>query len=329
MHHPPKQTIPLPDRVLAIDAGQTGIRARAHANGSRESPHDFPGIRTDRPLAPQLRSVVERVGMATGGTFAAVAVGTSGLTDAGGEAQRLLDACSGLGVGRVLVAHDSVTSYLGALGDHPGAVIASGTGVVTLAVGAASVARVDGWGYLMGDAGSGYWLGIEAFRTVMRAHDGRGPATALTAVLAEDFPNVEHAYVELQTDPHRVRRIASYAPRVTALAATDAVAADICARAAAELAHSTATGLRRVGEDARPDPVVCCLGRVFGAGEIRGPFLDRLRQQWPGVELREPLGTGLDGAALLTTLAQDSALGQHVQIAESTGAASGRSAARR
>jgi glucosamine kinase len=316
----------MPETVLAIDAGQTGIRAQPHGDGAREGVHDFPGIRTDQPLAPQLRAVVERVGLETGLAFSTVAVGTSGLTDAGGEAKRLLDACATLGVARALVAHDSVTSYLGALGDHPGVVVASGTGVVTLAVGEASVARVDGWGYLMGDAGSGYWLGIEAFRAVMRAHDGRGPATSLTGVITEDFPNVEHAYVELQSDPNRVRRIASYAPRVTGLAATDAVAADICARAAGELAHSVATGLRQVGEDARPDPVVCCLGRVLGAAEIRDPFVGRLRQTWPGVELREPTGTGLDGAALLTTLAQDSALGQRVQTAVSP---SGRSAALR
>jgi N-acetylglucosamine kinase-like BadF-type ATPase len=36
----------------------------------------------------------------------------------------------------------------------------------------------------MGDAGSGYWLGRAALDAVMRAHDGRGPATALTEVVS-------------------------------------------------------------------------------------------------------------------------------------------------
>ncbi|MDQ3814965.1 MAG: hypothetical protein M3347_13560, partial [Armatimonadota bacterium] len=39
----------------------------------------------------------------------------------------------------------------------------------------------DGWGPLLGDEGSGYWLGMEALRAVCRAADGRGPRTRLTA----------------------------------------------------------------------------------------------------------------------------------------------------
>ncbi len=48
---------------------------------------------------------------------------------------------------------------------------------------ATRVARVDGWGNIMGDAGSGYWIGREALDAVMRAYDGRGPQTALTDVV--------------------------------------------------------------------------------------------------------------------------------------------------
>ena len=89
--------------------------------------------------------------------------------------------------------------------------VASGTGVVTLAVGRTELARVDGWGYLLGDAGSGYWLGRAALDAVMRAHDGRGDATALSAIAVAEFPDLEHAYIELQADPGRVGRIAAYA----------------------------------------------------------------------------------------------------------------------
>ncbi|GAE70420.1 hypothetical protein JCM18909_3738 [Cutibacterium acnes JCM 18909] len=71
----------------------------------------------------------------------------------------VLHALKPFGVSRVLLAHDSITSYLGALGDQLGVVTASGTGVITLAVGRHNVARVDGWGYIIGDAGSAFWLG--------------------------------------------------------------------------------------------------------------------------------------------------------------------------
>ena len=104
--------------------------------------------------------------------------GISGLTDQDADAAALLSLLAGTGIRSTVLAHDSTTSYLGALGDTRGAVVASGTGVVTLAVGVETVARVDGWGYIMGDAGSGYWIGRagarrrDARRRRPRAADG-------------------------------------------------------------------------------------------------------------------------------------------------------------
>ena len=77
----------------------------------------------------------------------------------------------------------------------------------------------------MGDAGSGFWIGREALDAVMRAHDGRGPATALTAVVQGRWPDLEDAYVQLQSDPARVSVVAWFAETVAAHAATDEVAA--------------------------------------------------------------------------------------------------------
>lgn len=299
-------------RILAIDAGQTGIRALVvEADGSRGEPVEFTGIRTDTPLIPQLADVVARV-TASAGSVEVVSVGSTGLTEAETDPAGLRDATAASGVTAAYLAHDSITSYLGALGDERGAVVAAGTGVVTLAVGADDVARVDGWGYLMGDAGSGFWIGRAALEAVMRAHDGRGPATLLTDAAAAEFADVEQAYIELQSDPGRVRRIAGYSRWVSAAAADgDAVALRICAATSEELVLSVATGLRRVGE-AHGSPIVCGLGGVLRVPEIAAGFADGLRALWPDVDLREAAGTGLDGAALLPLLAPDSSLLPHI-----------------
>jgi glucosamine kinase len=242
-----------------------------------------------------------------------VSIGSTGLTAEQTDPAGLRQLVAQHGVREVLIAHDSVTSYLGALGDERGAVVAAGTGVVTLAVGATEVARVDGWGYLIGDAGSGYSIGRAALDAVMRAHDGRGEATALTERVLADFPDLEQVYVELQSDPGRVRRIAAYARPVAELAATDSVAAAICARAGRELALSAATGLRRVGEDAVAAPVVCGMGGVLRSAAIADPFAAELRTRWAEVDIRPPLGAGIDGAARLPAVSASSAL--HALIA--------------
>ncbi len=183
---------------LAIDAGQSGIKVR-HADAAGVSEWAGPGIRTDLPLLPQLARVMED-SVAAGRTFGTVGLGVSGLTSEESDAGYLLAAAVQHGVRVVHLAHDSITAYLGALGDDRGAVVASGTGVVTLAVGRTEVARVDGWGYLIGDAGSGYWLGRAALDAVMRAHDGRGEPTALSEFALAEFPDLDRAYIELQVD---------------------------------------------------------------------------------------------------------------------------------
>ncbi|GAA3302892.1 N-acetylglucosamine kinase [Glutamicibacter nicotianae] len=308
MNHHLRETQPeLGNGLLAVDAGQTGIKLRPHTGaepgtGSREIL--LPGVQTHKEILPQLAAAISHAQREAGTPFATIAIGSTGLTREEYDAAKLsamLEAPRGQ---RVLLAHDSVTSYLGAFADGPGAVVAAGTGVVTLAVGEKSVARVDGWGNIMGDAGSAYWIGQQVLNCVMRAHDGRGPATALAEPVREQWPDLEEAYISLQSSAARVALVASFARSASELAATDQVAAGICQRAAGELAHSVATALDRVrGKDTGTVQPVACLGGVFGSEPIMSEFSVRLAQLAPSAVLRPAAGSGLDGAAHLASLA--------------------------
>jgi hypothetical protein len=298
-----------------MDAGQTGVRIRVDASGASAEPVEFAGVRTSEPLAPQLaRYVIQHMTHLASDGFnpdaVVVAIGTSGVADVPGLAhglRHLFDTLDAPGaalatrprVEQVLVAHDSVTSYLGALGHRPGVVIAAGTGSITLGVGTDSTARVDGWGYFLGDDGSGFSIGERGWRAVMRDYDGRGPATALTSDFQGDFPDLASAYVQIQNDPDRVRLVASYARRVTAHAATDPVAAEIARWAGGELAHSVVTAARRVG--LHTGVTVAELGRVLTDPTVAGAFREGLKVL-DGVEIVDPTGTGLDGAAALPSV---------------------------
>ncbi|GAA2142642.1 N-acetylglucosamine kinase [Glycomyces algeriensis] len=300
--------------TLAIDAGQTSVKVRLR-DGSRATEWSAPGIRTDGPLLPQLAAVVDRA-VADGHAFERLALGVSGLESAHAEAAGLLERYREGGVQSVHIAHDSVSAFLGALGDGCGAVVAAGTGVVTLAVGRTEVARVDGWGHLIGDAGSGYWIGRAGLDAVMRAHDGRGDATALTDLVRADFPDLEQAYLELQADADRVRRTAGYARAVTAAAAEgDAVAAAILDRAGRELALSALAGLRRTGEDGAERPRVRGIGGVFTAPALAEAFTREVQATLPGAEVAVGESHPLDGAGLLPDVAASSALAARIAAA--------------
>jgi N-acetylglucosamine kinase-like BadF-type ATPase len=303
---------------LAIDAGQSGIKVR-HADAAGVSEWAGPGIRTDLPLLPQLARVIEQA-LEQDRAATTVGLGVSGLTDDVADAGYLLAAAAAFGVRTVHLAHDSITAYLGALGDERGAVVASGTGVVTLAVGATDVARVDGWGYLIGDAGSGYWLGRAGLDAVMRAYDGRGRPTSLTEVVRQEFPDAESTYIELQTDPERVQRIARYArPVADAAEAGDAVAVAIVESAGRELAASVLAGLRRVGEADAAAPRVRGIGGVFGGTVLARAFTAAVREQVPAADVRIGEAHPLDGAAALAGVAPTSALAARIATASSGG----------
>ncbi|WP_456283616.1 N-acetylglucosamine kinase [Microbacterium sp. JZ101] len=282
--------------VLSIDAGQTGVRARVAGGIVRESP----GLRTHEPLPVQLAAAARRAIDEGATEVDAVVVGASGLVDGGADAAALHALLADAGVREVRLAHDSITSYLGALGDVHGAVVAAGTGVVTLAVGPESSCRVDGWGHIMGDAGSGYWIGREALDAVMRAHDGRGPATLLSDDVRTVWRDLETAYILLQSDPSRVSRVASFARAVARRAADgDPVALDISRRAGEQLALSVVAGLRRAGLEGADAPVAP-VGGVFGSAPIADAFSAALAGRAPHARIVTARGSGLDGATLLS-----------------------------
>lgn len=299
---------------LAVDAGRGGTAVRlVTPEGTHEAQH--PGMLPGRPLPPQWAAVIhDFLAEHPDARPTALALGSSGLVGPG--AHEVLPLVLDAGITSVAVAHNSVTSYLGALGTEKGCVIAASTGAICLAMGEHDVARVDGWGNLMGDAGSAYWIGRTALEAAMRGYDGRRQLTALTGAVAAEFPSLESAYVELAADPEHVRRIAAFADLVEQLAPTDRVAANILDKAAAHLSEAVQAAIRRVGLTGPTPPHVVAIGRVFESERVRSRFCDYLTLQWPSFALKEAKGSMLDGTAALLTLPVTTPLYQQVAYAE-------------
>lgn len=86
---------------------------------------------------------------------------------------------------RIRVVHDT-RIILAAGGLEYGTVLISGTGSAAWArTGDGREARAGGWGYLLGDEGSGYAVARSAVRNALSEHDGGLPAGPLTAHLLE------------------------------------------------------------------------------------------------------------------------------------------------
>jgi glucosamine kinase len=111
---------------------------------------------------------------------AAVCVGIAGV-DREDEKETILGLLRRLGLRRsVRVVNDAYVALVAGAPEKVGIVLVAGTGSIAYGVDAAgNSARSGGWGYLLGDEGSAFWLGHAAVRLGVRAADGRGPETTL------------------------------------------------------------------------------------------------------------------------------------------------------
>jgi N-acetylmuramic acid 6-phosphate etherase len=79
----------------------------------------------------------------------------------------------------VFAGNDLDSGLAAAFGDNPGILVISGTGSVVVGRNAAGqTARAGGWGHILGDHGSGYWIALTGLRAAIRDYDRRGRAHA-------------------------------------------------------------------------------------------------------------------------------------------------------
>jgi N-acetylglucosamine kinase-like BadF-type ATPase len=132
----------------------------------------------------------------------------------------------------------------------PGVVIISGTGSIAYGRNAnGQAARSGGWGYVLGDEGSGYWIGRAALRAVLHEADERGPKTALTRLVLQHYgvsqpQELIHEIYHTNLKPALIGALASCVER--AFAEGDEVAAGILQGAVHELESAAMSVARRL-----------------------------------------------------------------------------------
>jgi N-acetylglucosamine kinase-like BadF-type ATPase len=179
-------------QVLGIDAGgtktvcyladeQRRVLGEGRAGGAN--------LKVEGELAVEkvLHSVMDQALGDGEREVAAICLGMAG-ADRPDEQALLRDIMRRIGSrARVVVVNDALVALAAGIGDGPGVVIISGTGSIAYGRSADRAARAGGWGHVLGDEGSGYWIGCQALRAVARSADGRGPATTLTPRVLNHF----------------------------------------------------------------------------------------------------------------------------------------------
>lgn len=175
-----------------------------------------------------------------------------------------------------VVVNDAAIALVAGAPERVGIVVLAGTG--SIAYGAdrkGKTARSGGFGFLLADEGSGYWLGHQALRAVVRASDGRGPETRITPVLFEelDVSSIDELVprvYEKGLPKHRIAALAGVVQRAHDLG--DEVASRLIEAGARELALAARAVARQLDLGEGPFPVVLAGGAFKACPAMVSPL---------------------------------------------------------
>ena len=225
------------------------------------------------------------------------------------DADRIAAVSAGAGINAdasVALVGDAVGAFLAVADEPSGIALVVGTGSVAIRVEDTTIAEVfDGAGWLLGDLGSGFWLGQAVAVAVAAELDGRGPSTALTPGVLERVGTGDVAawgsgrsaqMLELlrHTYTGPPVRLAGLAELAFTHAADDPVAANIVATGAQHV-----TDTLRAAREAAPGTPIAGSGSVLVRGYLNSTRpANALTEALTGSDFRA-CDDGLVGAAVL------------------------------
>jgi N-acetylglucosamine kinase-like BadF-type ATPase len=272
--------------LLGIDIGATRSRARLSIGGQLAAESQGPSA--SLPAAGRERAETTLAGLLADlkldqtSKLDAICVGSAGLSVRGAR-EFLRDRLAPLTGPSALTIVTDIQLVLPAAGLTDGVAVVCGTGSVAVGSCQGRTVQIGGWGYLLGDEGSGYWVVREALRVLLdrRDHDrppGELGDQLLAATSASDLPAL-HRLVYQQ--PHRPASWARHASLV--LDSADPAAAAIAARAADAAASLAAAAVKELNSP-RSLPVVLA-GGLLGNTAFRPTARRAVAQAVPGAEV--------------------------------------------
>ncbi|MBG0740822.1 hypothetical protein IV500_15710 [Paeniglutamicibacter antarcticus] len=179
-------------QLVAFDAGGTSTRAvimdrtgacLGYGHAGSGNPVSSGIFAVQASLRTALQRAAQQHGQSGSGySSAIIAMAGSSVQTFG---KTFADGLSDLGLqGRVVIESDLLATFFSATYHDQGYALVAGTGAIAARIRAGQLDAVaDGMGWLLGDAGSGFWIGHQVVRAVCAALDGRGPKTSLCVPL--------------------------------------------------------------------------------------------------------------------------------------------------
>ena len=282
--------------VVGVDGGGTKTRALL-ADGKGKQLGEVTGAgstvkpqeaeRSAGVIAGVVRDLLEEAGK-TDVKPRVLFVGVAGVGRPS-EREALHEALSSHDLAEELVIDtDFSVALTDAFAEGPGVLVIAGTGSSAFARGpAGATARCGGWGPIIGDEGSGSWIGRRALSVVAAAADGREPETALTGAILTAAEVSETSELIRWAANATPATLATLAPVVISVAdAGDLRANSIVSMAVEELALHVRALARQLFSDERASVPVALTGGLMKKGSsFRKRLEHRLKTAVPGAQI--------------------------------------------
>jgi N-acetylglucosamine kinase-like BadF-type ATPase len=272
--------------VLGLDVGGTHSRALLVRDGRRPALASAPSASLTAAGPDQAREAISdllaQLSLGPGAGLDAICIGTAG-TGAPGAGTFIVSMLSPLTTGGKVVVVNDALLVLAAANLTEGAACVAGTGSIAVGMLGGRQEQAGGWGYLLGDEGSGYWVVREAVRELARRWDARAPLGALGNVLlgaagCADVTSLLQRWYERPAPG----TWAAMAPLV--VDCDEPFGAAVAKRAGAVLAALVAEVHQRLGSPAGL-PVVLAGGLLTGSQHVSAPARAAIEDLVPGAKV--------------------------------------------
>ncbi len=284
--------------TTAVIADETGCLLGIGHGGPANHIHEPGGVeRVRRSLSDAVREAIVTADLQN----ARIAAACLGMTGSSDEMERI---CAPVvPTDHLIFGQDTRIALYSVTFGRSGVVIIAGTGAAAYGVSPqGGQAHSGGWGHMLGDEGSGYWIAVRALNACCRACDGIDPPTQMLPLLLKRLEATDLKEVHALIYGGRLPRpdLAALAETVALAAAQgDATARRILREAGKELAVCVIAVIRKLQMQQEP-ALVGTVGGVFRAGRaVLRPFREAVKLAAPHASVVGPRVPPAVAAALM------------------------------
>lgn len=202
----------------------------------------------------------------------------------------------------IILQNDSYTSLAGALNGKDGVILASGTGSVSLGKKESQYFRVGGWTHVLGDEGSGYSIGLNALKSIMKVYDGRLEKSGLYFELLKEInvsdprDTISFAYENV----HDTKVIAGLTPLVFKyFEEDDSLAVILINKAVDELYHLVNPLIQRLYNDSEKLLFTYSGSILLESEFVKNSLIKKLQEKYHNINPVDPIYDSAIGALII------------------------------